>query len=207
MGMIRLFAGKGGRMDSLNAIGSTLNFIARVNRGGNDYPGNIDQLAKVKWATHSSAKPTMRDSTRLAVGDKKITVDYWSPLTRGRQIFGTVVPWNRIWRTGANNSTKLHSEVALHYDGQTLPAGEYSLWTYPTENGWWLVINKKANVWGTEYDSTADFMKLPLHVEKISGKVEALKIDLLRQTPGIIRIQITWDQYNAWADFGFQGIL
>jgi hypothetical protein len=201
MGTVQLFAGEDGRMDSLNAIGSTLNLIGRVNRDGSDYSGNIDQLAKIKWANHSSAKPMMRDSARLVVSDKLITVNYWSPLTRGRQIFGNVVPWNRIWRTGANNATKLHSAIALQYEGQTLPAGEYSLWTYPTEKGWWLVINKKANVWGTEYDSTADAIKLPLHVEEVGGKIEALKIDLLMPTPSVIRLQIAWDHYRASADF------
>jgi hypothetical protein len=158
----------------------------------------------VKWVTHSSAKPTTRDSARLIIGNKEIAVDYWSPLTRGRQIFGSVVPWNRIWRTGANNATKIRSELTLQNDGQTLPAGEYSLWTYPTEKGWWLIINKKANVWGTEYDSTADLLRMPLHVEEISGKVEAFKIDLLRPTSSIIRIQIAWDHYKAWADFSFR---
>jgi hypothetical protein len=207
MGGIRILSGKNGRMDSANAVGSSLNFVATVERGGNDYQSYIEQLAKVKFSTHSAAKPILKDTARLVVDKKNIEVGYWAPMVRGREIFGAVVPWNRVWRTGANNATKLHSEVTLQYDGQVLPIGEYSLWTYPTETDWYLLINKKANVWGTEYDSTADLMKLPLHVEKISGKVEALKIDLLRQTPSIIRIQIAWDHYKAWADFGFQGAL
>jgi Protein of unknown function (DUF2911) len=201
MGRVRLFSGENGRMDSANAIGSSLNFIARVIRGRNDYPGYIDQLAKVKWASHSAAKPTMRDSARLVVGNKNIAIDYWSPMTRGRQIFGAVVPWNRIWRTGANNATKLRLELPVQHDGQTLPAGEYSLWTYPTEKGWWLIVNKKANVWGTEYDSTADLMKWPMHVEQTGEKVEALKIDLLAGPGGVIRLQVAWDLYKAWVDF------
>lgn len=201
MGRIRLFPGENGRMDSANAIGSSLNFIAKVIRDGNDYPGYIDQLAKVKWASHSASKPTMRDSARLVVGNKNIAIDYWSPMTRGRQIFGAVVPWNRIWRTGANNATKLRLELPLLHDGQTLPAGEYSLWTYPTEKGWWLIVNKKANVWGTEYDSTADLVKWPMHVEQTTEKTEALKIDLLQRPGGIIRLQVAWDLYKAWVDF------
>jgi hypothetical protein len=201
MGRVRLFTGGSGRMDSANAVGSSLNFTARVIRDGNDYPGYIDQLGKVKWASHSAVKPTMRDSVRLVVGSKNIAIDYWSPMTRGRQIFGAVVPWNRIWRTGANNATKLRLGLPLQHDGQTLPAGEYSLWTYPTEKGWWLIVNRKANVWGTEYDSTADLMKWPMHVEQTVEKVEALKIDLLQRPGGVIRLQVAWDLYKAWVDF------
>ena len=201
MGRIRLFTGENGRMDSANAIGSSLNFIAGVARDGNDYPGYIDELAKVKWTSHSAVKPTMKDSARLVINHKNVSVDYWSPMTRGRQIFGAVVPWNRIWRTGANNATKLRSELPLLHDGQTLPAGEYSLWTYPTEKGWWLIVNKKANVWGTEHDSSADMMKWPMHVEKTTEKVEALKIDLLQRPGGTIRLQVAWDLYKAWVDF------
>jgi len=172
-----------------------------VARDGNDYPGYIDELAKVKWTSHSAVKPTMKDSARLVINHKNVSVDYWSPMTRGRQIFGAVVPWNRIWRTGANNATKLRSELPLLHDGQTLPAGEYSLWTYPTEKGWWLIVNKKANVWGTEHDSSADLMKWPMHVEKTTEKVEALKIDLLQRPGGTIRLQVAWDLYKAWVDF------
>jgi Protein of unknown function (DUF2911) len=206
MGGIKLFTGEDGRLDSANAIGSSLNFIAGVNRGGNDYVGYLDRLAKVKFATHSAAKPTTKDSARLVVGGKKMAIDYWSPMTRGRQIFGAVVPWNRIWRTGANNATKLTTEVALQHEGNltadvsTLPAGEYSLWTYPTEKGWWLIINKKAFVWGTEYDSMADVMKWPMQVEQTAEKVEALKIALLDMGGGVVRIQVTWDRYKAWVD-------
>ena len=112
------------------------------------------------------APRTFRDTTRLTLENKKIEVDYWRPYRRNREIFGAVVPWNRIWRTGANNATQLRTDQDLDFSGNKLVTGTYSLWTYPTQQGWQLIVNKQADIWGTEYDSTGNLFKVPLTVEK-----------------------------------------
>jgi hypothetical protein len=189
-------------MQGADAIGSSLNWIATVERENNkDYGEWLDILAKRKWATGSLAPRTFRDTARLVTGNKNIEVDYWRPYRRNREIFGAVVPWNRIWRTGANNATQFRTTADLNFNGNKLPAGKYSIWTYPTETGWQLIFNKKADVWGTEYDSTANFLKLSLKVEKTSEPVEILKISLLPQDENKTRLIIEWEYYKAWADF------
>jgi hypothetical protein len=189
-------------MQGCDAIGSSLNWIATVERENNkDYGEWLDILAKRKWATGSLAPRTFRDTARLVTGNKNIEVDYWRPYRRNREIFGAVVPWNRIWRTGANNATQFRTTADLNFNGNKLPAGKYSIWTYPTETGWQLIFNKKADVWGTEYDSTANFLKLPLKVEKTSEPVEILKISLLPQDENKTRLIIEWEYYKAWAEF------
>jgi hypothetical protein len=202
MGILKLFVDDNGRMQGADAIGSSLNWIATVERENNkDYGEWLDILAKRKWATGSLAPRTFRDTARLVTGNKNIEVDYWRPYRRNREIFGAVVPWNRIWRTGANNATQFRTTADLNFNGNKLPAGKYSIWTYPTETGWQLIFNKKADVWGTEYDSTANFLKLSLKVEKTSEPVEILKISLLPQDENKTRLIIEWEYYKAWAEF------
>jgi DUF2911 family protein len=201
MGNIKLYLDNEGRLTSADAVGSALNFIGKVERDNKDYGQYIDQLAKTKSAGNSFSKSMTRDTAVLVVDNKKIEVDYWQPRTRGRVIFGNVVPWNRVWRTGANNATQLRTELELHINESKLPAGKYSVWTYPTETGWYLYINKKADVWGTEYDANENILKLKLNVERTTEKVETLKIDMLQINAATIRLQISWENYKAWADF------
>lgn len=201
MGKIKLFVDKKNRITGADAVGSSLNFIAIVDRGKMDYNKYINTLADNKFASTSFAPRTFRDTAVAVMQNKKIEVDFWRPYTRGREIFGSVVPWNRIWRTGANNATQLRSDAVLSFNGEKLPAGKYSIWTYPTESSWTLFINKKADVWGTEYDAAADIMKIPLAVEKTMDKVEVFKISLIPQPGSKLRLQIEWDDRRAWADF------
>jgi hypothetical protein len=201
MGKITLFVDNDNRMDAADAIGSSLNFIAKVKRGFKNPEAFIDALAKRRAASNTVAPKIFRDTTVLVLQDKKIETDYWRPYRRNRQIFGAVVPWNRIWRTGANNATQLRTDADLNFNGYKLPAGKYSIWTYPTENNWQLIFNKQADIWGTEYKAESDVMKIPLTVEKITSPVEILKISLLPLDNKKARLQIEWEFYKAWADF------
>lgn len=200
MGKIKLYVDDNGRMTRADAIGSSLNFIASVKRDKNDPVAWMNALAKRKFLTGTTAPKTFRDTAVLVSGNKKIEIDYWRPYRRNRQIFGAVVPWNRFWRTGANNATQLRTNVDLVVDGTILPAGKYSLWTYPTETDWQLMINSKADVWGTEYDPKADIIHIPLHVEKMNDITEILKISLLPAADNEARLVIEWENYRVWAD-------
>src|ERR1051326_1750334 len=179
MGRLKLFVDDRGRMQGGDATGSSVNWIASVERQGKDYREYLDVMAKRRWATGTLAPKTFRDTTRLTFENKKIEVDYWRPYRRNREIFGAVVPWDRVWRTGANNATQLRSDDDLEFAGNKLISGKYSIWTYPTENGWQLIFNKKADTWGTEYDSTANFFQVPMTVEKATTPVEILTISLV----------------------------
>lgn len=201
LGRLKLFVDDRGRMQGANAIGSSINLIASVERENKNYNEYLDAMARRRWAEKSFAPRTFRDTARLVVENKKIEVDYWRPYRRNRQIFGAVVPWERVWRTGANNATQLRSDEDLEFDGNKLTSGKYSIWTYPTETGWQLILNKRADTWGTEYDSTANFFKVPMTVEKTTQPVEILTISLLSENNDTARLLIEWEYYRAWADF------
>ena len=201
LGRLKLFVDDRGRMQGADAIGSSINLIASVERENKNYNEYLDAMARRRWAEKSFAPRTFRDTARLVVENKKIEVDYWRPYRRNRQIFGAVVPWDRVWRTGANNATQLRSDEDLEFDGNKLTSGKYSIWTYPTETGWQLILNKKADTWGTEYDSTANSFKVPMTVEKTTQPVEILTISLLSENNDTARLLIEWEYYRAWADF------
>jgi len=201
MGRLKLFVDGHGRMQGVDATGSSINIIASVERSNKSYIQYLEAMAKRRWAEKTFAPRTFRDTTTLVVDNKKIEVDYWRPYRRNRQIFGAVVPWNSVWRTGANNATQLRSDDDLEFNGNKLTSGKYSVWTYPTENGWQLIFNKKADTWGTEYDSTANFFRVPLTVEKTAAPVEILTISLLPENNDTARLLIEWEYYKAWTDF------
>ncbi|HEV8504385.1 MAG TPA: DUF2911 domain-containing protein [Chitinophagaceae bacterium] len=201
LGKLKLFVDDRGRMQAIDAIGSSINVVATVERDKKNYDQYLDAMAKRRWAEKSFAPRTFRDTARLVVENKKIEVDYWRPYRRNRQIFGAVVPWDRVWRTGANNATQLRSDDDLEFDGNKLTSGKYSIWTYPTENGWQLIFNKKADTWGTEYDSTANSFRVPMTVEKTAAPVEILTISLLPENNDTARLLIEWEYYKAWANF------
>ena len=201
MGRLKLFVDDHGRMQGADATGSSINIIASVERDKKNYDEYLDAMAKRRWAEKSFAPRTFRDTARLVLENKKIEVDYWRPYRRNRQIFGAVVPWDRVWRTGANNATQIRSDDDLEFNGNKLTSGKYSIWTYPTENGWQLIFNKKADTWGTEYDSTANFFRVPMTVEKTAAPVEILTISLLPENNDTARLLIEWEYYKVWADF------
>src|SRR5207247_3416552 len=77
------------------------------------------------------------------VGGAHIAVDYGRPAMRGRKIFGDIVPWNKVWRTGGNFATRFTTSADLVVGGTTIPKGAYTLWTLPASTGWKLILNKQ----------------------------------------------------------------
>src|SRR5271165_2225045 len=82
---------------------------------------------------------------------KTVTVDYSRPSMRNRKIFGGLVPYDQVWRTGANAATSLKTDVDLNIGGTKVPAGSYTVYTIPGMSSWQLIINKQTGQWGTKY--------------------------------------------------------
>jgi hypothetical protein len=117
-----------------------------------------------------------RDTARGTIGGAAVWVDYSRPSLRGRQIFGVLEPWGKVWRTGANAATQLSTPVDLTIGGATVPAGKYTLWTLPTQSGWKLIINKQTGQWGTMYDPAQDLVRVDAKVETLAAPVEQFVI-------------------------------
>jgi hypothetical protein len=149
-------------------------------------------------ATQSFAKRplgqlSVRDTARANVGAAEVWVDYGRPLKRGREIFGNVVPWNTVWRTGANAATQFSTSADLVIAGATVPAGKYTLWTLPTPSGWKLIINKQTGQWGTEYHPEQDLVRVDTKVETLATPMEQLVIGF-EPAPAGTTLTISWDK-------------
>lgn len=114
-------------------------------------------------------------------GPAKIAIDYGQPHLRGRNVIGMpgVVPWDTVWRTGANMATQLSTEVDMTIGSTFVPRGVYTLFSLPTRTGWKLVISKDVMQWGTSYDATKDFARIDLRQRTLAEPVESLTFWLI----------------------------
>jgi hypothetical protein len=129
---------------------------------------------------------TLVDSAaRAAAQPAKIRIEYGQPHLRGRSLHtDSLVPYDKPWRTGANDATTLTTGVDLVVGGSTLPAGKYVLYTIPTRNDWTLIIQKSAGQ-TAEYDQTHDVARVPLRRRALAEPVESLTMWLIPSTaPG-----------------------
>ncbi len=105
-------------------------------------------------------KPSFPDASQHAVvkqrvGLTDVEIEYSRPNKREREIFGGLVPYGKVWRTGANASTKITFSDAVKIGGKDVAAGEYAFYTLPTENEWTIILSKDTKGWGA-YDYKAD---------------------------------------------------
>jgi len=134
-----------------------------------------------------------RDTARATIGGAEVSIDYSRPSRRGRDIFGALEPWNKVWRTGANAATQLSAPVDLVIGGATVPAGKYTLWTLPAPDGWKLIINKQTGQWGTEYHPDQDLVRVQAKVETLVAPVEQFTI-AFDPAGAPTAITFTWDK-------------
>jgi hypothetical protein len=127
-------------------------------------------------------------------------VDYGRPSKRGRKIFGGIVPWNQVWRVGANEATQLTTDRALRFGPNELPAGKYSLWILPTPSEFMLIVNKETDQWGTDYNQPFDLFRVPLVRREMDRVTEKFTIAMdSNGSEGNIRFR--WDNVELSAPF------
>lgn len=132
------------------------------------------------------------------IGGKKITIDYSAPSMRGRKIMGGLVPFGKVWRTGANEATTLVTEGDMMVGDLSVPKGTYTIYTIPNEKEWTLIINKQTGQWGTEYNADQDLGRVTMNVRRIDKPVEMFVIAIdpgKEKNHGTIRF--TWENTEA----------
>lgn len=100
--------------------------------------------------------PSPRDSVSGVIKGANIKIWYGAPSVRGRKIFGGLEPYGKIWRAGANMMTTFTTDKDIKVEGQTLPAGKYSLFATPGETEWKIIFNSVNNIWGIKRDGSAN---------------------------------------------------
>lgn len=141
-----------------------------------------------------------RDSVKVATAGANLWIDYGRPAKRGRVVFGGIVPYGEVWRTGANAATQFRTDKDLDFGGTTVPAGFYTLWTIPTASGWKLVINGQTGQWGTEHDPKKDLYTIPMTVSSQPAVTERFQIAIQPNDQGGV-LQLTWDTTQASVPF------
>ena len=163
---------------------------------------DVKALAATLAARPQMGQTSPRDTARATVGSAQLWVDYGRPSIRKRTVWGgMLVPYGKIWRTGANAATQLSTSADLVIGGQAVPAGKYTLWTMPTAEGYQLVINKQTGQWGTEYDEKQDLVRVPLKVEKVASPVEQFTIALEPSGATGGTLAMTWDTQKLTVPF------
>ena len=137
------------------------------------------------------------ESVSGTVGEANITVTYGRPYKKGREIYGGLVPFDAVWRTGADEATTLETDRDLMLGELHVPAGKYSVYTIPSAEMWTLIVNKVADQWGTQYDEAQDLGRAEMSVAEASEMTEQLTISIEAGEGMNGTLNIVWDMRVA----------
>jgi Protein of unknown function (DUF2911) len=155
-------------------------------------------LCLISSAQDKSKRPSPPEQAQCKFSDgKTITVDYSSPRAKGRKIFGDLVPYGQVWRTGANEATTFVTNTSVSTEGRDIPAGNYTIFTVPEQNKWTLIVNKKTGEWGIPYKyESEELARIPMSVSKTSGPVENFTIRF-DQGGNACTLNMSWEETQA----------
>jgi hypothetical protein len=128
----------------------------------------------------SYAQESPPASTEATVDGVTVKIDYFSPKVKERTIWGGLVPYDKVWRTGANNATTIEVGDNLKIGKNKLPKGKYALFTIPKKGDTWtVIINKEADQWGAyNYKEAEDLFRFEVPVERTLDMHESMKIEV-----------------------------
>ena len=142
------------------------------------------------------------DTVKATIDGANISVTYGRPYMKGRKIFGGLVPYGQVWRTGADEATILQTDKALMIGPVHVNPGKVSLYTLVDAKGWKLVLNKQVGQWGTEYAQGQDLARVDMKTETLKTPVEQLTLSIDKNPAGkggVLVIQ--WDTTKASVPF------
>lgn len=120
-------------------------------------------------------------------------VIYSRPQRNGRNVFGELLEYNKIWRLGANEATEIEFFKDMLVNGKVIPKGKYTLYAIPTEEKWTIIINKETDIWGAfKYDETKDIVRMDLPVQKQTEPLEAFTLFFEKTATGFV-LTAAWD--------------
>lgn len=125
-------------------------------------------------------------------GGATFEIAYSRPAKRGREIWGGLVPYGEVWRTGANAATQFSTDRDLRIGDVEVPAGDYTLWSTYTAESATLILNSQTGQWGTEYDEAQDFVRVEMSAERLDESMERFTISIEPTEDGGI-LQLSWD--------------
>jgi hypothetical protein len=153
------------------------------------------------------------ETISAVIGGNRVIVIYGRPYSKNpknseiRKIWGTLVPYGQVWRTGSDEATLLITQKPIVFGETTIPAGAYTLWTLPTEDGAKLIINKQIGQWGVgpnSYDEKQDLARVDMKKESVDAPVDQFTMAVEKNPSGGGVIKLTWENTRFSAPFTVQ---
>ncbi len=197
-------------VDSVNHMlsysGARTTYDVKVNRLASppDVKSIGERFEAIETKTGTVKQLSVRDTTQAQIGNANFTVDYGRPLMRGRKVLGDVLPYDRVWRTGANAATQFTTSAPIKLAGLQVPAGTYTLWTVPHTGGVDLIVNRQSGQWGTEYSRSRNLGIAKMTSGALTIPVEAFTISIV---PGDIQhgtLVMEWGSFRWTAPIEVQ---
>ncbi|MDX5325361.1 MAG: DUF2911 domain-containing protein [Bacteroidota bacterium] len=147
-------------------------------------------------------QPSPSATVMQRVGLTDVTINFSRPGVKDRVIFGELVPYDQLWRTGANKATAVTFSTDVMIDGKTLPAGTYSLFTIPGKDNWTLIFNKETELWGTNgYDEAKDALRVDAKPMTSANKVQNMMIEVDNVSSEGAHLIFAWDNVRVAVPF------
>jgi len=191
-GTITALMNQAGHLTRLDGAGTTFKIVATRAKWV-DLAAYTTRYAAADAKGQSIGALSPRDTVDANVGNAAILIDYSRPSMRGRAIFGGLVPWGQVWRTGANAATGIEFSAPVVINDAQIPAGKYTLWSIPDPKQWQLIINKQTGQWGTSYDPKQDLVRIPVKTEALARPVETFTIEVQPKGQESV-MTMSWDR-------------
>ena len=186
---------KKGRILGTRPVSGTQKFaITRVDKL--DLDALVASYAAREQAGAGVGVLSPRDSVVTNAGGASLWIDYSRPGKRGRVVYGGIVPYGEVWRTGANAATQFRTDKPLDFGGTVVPAGFYTLWTLPTASGWKLIVNSETGQWGTAHKPEKDLYTIDMKTSALPQVVERFTISIEPSSTGGT-LNLDWDTTRA----------
>jgi hypothetical protein len=190
------------RFDRENRLQSVDGMLTTNKSMGLRAAGGKADMTALATAMRPAGTLSPRQLAGVTISQAPIMISYGQPSARGRSVWGgQLVPFDSVWRTGANEATHLATGKTLVLGDLTVPPGLYTLWTQHTRTGTWLIVSKQVGQWGTQYNPANDVGRVQLEMKDITPAVEELTISVRATGQGRGALDIAWGDKVATAPF------
>jgi hypothetical protein len=140
-------------------------------------------------------QPSPTQTVKQTFGLSDITITYSRPSAKGRVVFGDLVPYDKVWRTGANESTKISFSEDVKIQGNDIDAGTYALYSIPGKSEWTIILSKNTTWWGAySYTETEDLLRFKVKAETVNSPVEAFTMTFDNMADNSVTLSLLWEK-------------
>ncbi len=156
------------------------------------------QMANMGGPTSAEAMPSPPATATVTVAGGTIDIHYNTPHMRGRKIMGELVPYGKVWRTGANPATTLITSVPLKFGDLLVPAGTHTIYSLPSPDTWQLIINNQTGQWGLTYDQGKDLGRIPMKAKAMTAPQEVMSLSFENTSANSTELHIRWETTDRY---------